>query len=165
MPSGRPNNCRRVACEPNVTLFKPCGVPRWKISEIVLTVDEFEALRLADYDCLHQAQAATEMGISRATFGRIIETARHKVIEALYRGNALRIEGGAYEVVMQRVFKCADCGHRWESSVGRCHTPGCPKCGSKQFGCDHTHETADDPASEGCCGSRGEQHSHDKECC
>jgi len=119
---------------------------------------------LADLEGLHHAQASEAMGISRATFGRIIETARHKIVEALYIGKMLRIEGGAYEVTMQRTFLCADCGHRWESNVGRCHTPGCPKCGSKQFGCDHRHETADDPAGEGCCGGKGQEHGHNGGC-
>lgn len=59
-----------------------------------LTLDEFEALRLADYEGLYHEQAAKEMGISRATFGRILEEARKKVASAIVNGHAFLIEGG-----------------------------------------------------------------------
>jgi hypothetical protein len=62
---------------------------------VALTLDEFESLRLADLEGLYQEDAAGRMGVSRATFGRIVESARRKVAEALVRGKALRIEGGA----------------------------------------------------------------------
>ena len=55
-------------------------------------MDEVEALRLADYEGLYHENAAQRMKISRATFGRILGQARHKVAEALLKGKALRIE-------------------------------------------------------------------------
>jgi predicted DNA-binding protein (UPF0251 family)/predicted Fe-Mo cluster-binding NifX family protein len=65
-----------------------------ELDETVLTLDEFEALRLADLDGLYQEQAAESMGVSRPTFSRIMDTAHHKVADALVHGKALRIEGG-----------------------------------------------------------------------
>lgn len=59
-----------------------------------MSLDEFEALRLADLEGLYQEQAAEQMGVSRATFGRIVVAARHKVAQTLVHGRALRIEGG-----------------------------------------------------------------------
>lgn len=91
----RPRRCRWIENLPSVTYFKPRGIPTAMLDEVVLSVDEFEALRLADRDGLYQEEAAARMGISRQTFGRIVESAHRKVAEALVEGKALRIEGGA----------------------------------------------------------------------
>ncbi len=77
-----------------VSMFKPVGVHPGEIDWLNLTLDEFEALRLADLDGLYQDQAAERMHVSRATFGRIVESARHKVARALLEGLGLVIEGG-----------------------------------------------------------------------
>jgi predicted DNA-binding protein (UPF0251 family) len=65
------------------------------LEEVVLTLDEFEALRLADMEGMYQEQAAGKMNVSRPTFSRIVEQARRKVATALIQGKALRLEGGA----------------------------------------------------------------------
>ena len=68
------------------------------LQQVALTVDELEALRLADLEGLYQEQAAQQMNVSRQTFGRIVEAARKKVADALVNGKALSIEGGPIEV-------------------------------------------------------------------
>ena len=78
--------------------FKPQGIPLIALEEIVLTVDECEALCFADRQGLYQADAAKKMRISRQTFGNIIESARKKTAEAILGGKALRIGGGTYTV-------------------------------------------------------------------
>jgi uncharacterized protein len=78
---------------PKVTYFKPRGIPLIHLEESSLEMDELEAIRLADYEGLYHTEAAERMGISRATFGRIIESAHRKVAIALIEGKALRIEG------------------------------------------------------------------------
>jgi predicted DNA-binding protein (UPF0251 family) len=90
----RPCCLRRVGHHPGVTYFKPAGVPLRFLDETALALDELEALRLADLEGQHHEKAAGKMGISRATFGRIIEQARKKVAHALVTGTALRIGGG-----------------------------------------------------------------------
>ncbi len=60
--------------------------------EISLEIDELEALRLADYEGLYHEEASKRMNISRATFGRVLCSARHKVVEAILEGKALKIE-------------------------------------------------------------------------
>ena len=90
----RPVRSRRVACAPAAILFKPAGIPASELPDVVLALDEFEALRLADHEGLYQEAAAMRMGVSRQTFGRIVESARHKVADALVNGKALRMEGG-----------------------------------------------------------------------
>ncbi len=94
----RPKCCRRINLEPNCKIFKPVGIPLSALEEIVLFVDEFEAIRLAHLEQLYHDQAAERMGVSRQTFGRILESARTKVAKALAEGLALRIEGGEFEV-------------------------------------------------------------------
>ncbi len=88
-------HCRRfVSGSPAASVFKPAGIPRSALDEIVLALDEFEALRLADLEQLYQEAAAVRMGISRPTLSRILDSARRKVADALVHGKALRIEGG-----------------------------------------------------------------------
>ena len=90
--------CRIVSSEPACTFFKPAGVPARQLAQIALTVDELEALRLADYQGLYHEQAAELMNVSRQTFGRIVSRARCQVAQALIEGKALKIEGGVFEV-------------------------------------------------------------------
>jgi predicted DNA-binding protein (UPF0251 family) len=118
---------------PGSSLFKPAGVPACSLKEIVVTVDEFEALRLADYEGLYQEQAAEQMGVSRQTFGRIVEAARKKVTQALVEGLVLKIEGGEIEMAEMRAFECADCGHVWEVPFGTGRPAECPACKGKSF--------------------------------
>jgi len=87
-----------VGYQPDVTYFKPAGVPICELEEVTVTLDELEALRLADLEGLYQEQAAEKMKVSRATFGRIVETARRKVAQGLIHGKALRLEGGVVVV-------------------------------------------------------------------
>lgn len=87
----RPKKNRRTNCDPTAVYFKPRGIPIKELQECVLEEDELEAFKLADYeDCSHE-DGAKEMDISRATFGRILKSARKKVIEAILEGKAIKI--------------------------------------------------------------------------
>lgn len=90
----RPCCRRRIAGAPPAGVFKPAGVPGRLLEEVVLGLDGLEAIRLADLEGLYQEEAAARMGVSRATFGRIVAEARRRVAEALVEGKLLRIEGG-----------------------------------------------------------------------
>ncbi|HUL36698.1 MAG TPA: DUF134 domain-containing protein [Thermodesulfobacteriota bacterium] len=124
----RPRNCRRVGSVPESNYFKPRGIPLSMLEEVVLTVDECEAIRLADLEGLYQEQAAEKMNVSRQTFGRIIDSAHKKVAEALVKGKALKIEGGEFEMAEMRKFKCYDCEHSWELPYGTGRPENCPSC-------------------------------------
>jgi predicted DNA-binding protein (UPF0251 family) len=91
----RPCCLRHIGFAPHVGLFRPMGVAGCALEQVVLTLDEVEALRLADLEGLYQEQAAAQMKISRPTFSRIVENARRKVADALIHGKTLRLEGGA----------------------------------------------------------------------
>jgi len=92
----RPRCYRRIQRDPLVTYFKPVGIPLRSLEEVVLLVEEYEALRLADAEGKEQKAAAEEMGVSQPTFHRILKSARHKMARALAEGKALRITGGTY---------------------------------------------------------------------
>lgn len=92
----RPFKCRFVENLPPADYFKPRGIPLSELELVNLTVDEFEAVRLADYEGLYQEQAAKRMGVSRPTFGNILAAARKKIADALVNSRAIRIEGGVY---------------------------------------------------------------------
>jgi predicted DNA-binding protein (UPF0251 family) len=87
----RPKKCRLVGCSPGCYYFKPRGIPLFRLQEITLSLDELETLRLADEKGLYQEDGASRMGVSRATFGRILKGARQKVAEAILQGKALRV--------------------------------------------------------------------------
>jgi uncharacterized protein len=88
----RPKQPRRICFEPNVTYFKPRGVPLRELREVRLLPDELEALRLHDVEGLEQVAAAGQLKVSQPTFGRIINSAYRKVAQALVRGEAIRVE-------------------------------------------------------------------------
>lgn len=99
----RPCKCRRIHSNPQVDYFKPCGVPILQLEEVILTVDEFEAVRLADLQELYQEDAAKKMNISRQTFGNIIQSAHSKIADAIVNVKALKIDGGNIKMMQKQV--------------------------------------------------------------
>ena len=124
----RPFKCRHIGCEPGTTYFKPRGIPLTELQEVTLTVDEFEAVRLADLEKLYQEEAAKKMKISRQTFGNIISSAHGKIADAIINGKAIKIEGGVYTRPGMRKFRCEDCAHEWELGYGTGRPQECPAC-------------------------------------
>ncbi|HUW70047.1 MAG TPA: NifB/NifX family molybdenum-iron cluster-binding protein [bacterium] len=90
----RPLNARRIRGGMATGLFKPAGIPGRELEEIVLGLDGAEAIRLADLEGLYQEAAARQMGVSRQTFGRILEDAHRIVADAIINRKMLRLEGG-----------------------------------------------------------------------
>jgi predicted DNA-binding protein (UPF0251 family) len=107
-------------------VFKPAGIPTHALDVVLITLDEYEAIRLADLDGLYQEQAAVRMGVSRPTFGRILESARGKLADALVNGKALKIEGGPVYADPNEPVRCRRCAREW---VGPPDGPAaCPRC-------------------------------------
>lgn len=94
----RPISERRVRGWPRSRAFKPAGTPLRDLETVVITLDELESVRLADLEGLYQEAAAARMGVSRQTFGRIVETARRKIADALVNGKALEFDGGIVQM-------------------------------------------------------------------
>ncbi|UCD19036.1 MAG: DUF134 domain-containing protein [candidate division WOR-3 bacterium] len=95
----RPQCCRSVRFAPSVYYFKPRGIPLSHLEEVTLTMDELEAVRLADHEGRYQEEAAKIMNVSRQTFGRIIDSAHGKIAHALITGSAIKIEGGNIKMI------------------------------------------------------------------
>ena len=87
----RPRLCRRIRFNPNVTYFKPQGVPMRFLEVIELTTEEAEALRLRNMKDLEQEEAAKKMNTSQSTFQRILSSAYKKITVALIEGKAIKI--------------------------------------------------------------------------
>lgn len=122
----RPTKCRRVAFIPDITYFKPTGFPFRLLTEVSLSIEEAESLRLKDLEGLQQNQAAENMNVSRSTFQRVLVSARWKVADALINGKIIKIEGGNFKMV-SRQFRCQrGCG--WELEMASDTTNLCPTC-------------------------------------
>ena len=87
----RPRLCRKIRFNPNITYFKPQGVPMRVLKVIELTTEEVEALRLKNRKDLKQIECAKQMKTSQSTFQRILSSAYEKVTDALVEGKAIKI--------------------------------------------------------------------------
>jgi len=140
----RPRLQRRIRFMPEVTYFKPAGVPMSALSETILTVDEYEAVRLIDLEGIEQSEAGRKMKISQPTLSRLLRSARKKLSDAIINGKAIKIQGGAYKMVARGrgrmggrfaagpggMCECPKCGHKEPQQRGTpCRTRECPKCG------------------------------------
>lgn len=96
-PKGRPKKRRIVKYNPPISQFSPRG-KAGRPDETTLSLDEFEAVRLADLSRLSQKQAAEQMNISQQTFSRILKVARQEIATAIVRGHIIRIHGGKYQM-------------------------------------------------------------------
>lgn len=122
----------RIVHEPPIyTEFKPLGVPGRSLEQILLSLDEFEAIRLADLLGMSHEEASEEMEISRSTFSRLIEKARKKNAEFLFHGKMLTVDGGNVHF-RNNIIRCNDCGYMFKIAID---TPmsECPECNSKNL--------------------------------
>jgi predicted DNA-binding protein (UPF0251 family) len=153
----RPRRLRRIKFMPETVHFKPAGAPLANLQEKVLTVEEYEAVRLKDLENLEQTKAAKKMKISQSTFNRVLSSARKKLADAIINGKSIKIQGGNFEMVQPRgrglglgrgrgmgqglgrqggtaqgpggKCKCPKCGYEEEHSIGTpCYQKKCPKC-------------------------------------
>lgn len=122
---------RIVHTPPLFSEFKPIGVRKEDLQTTRLTLDEFEAFRLADYEGLSHAEAAGEMEISRPTFSRLIEKARKKVADFLIEGKTLLIDGGNVHF-RNNIIRCHDCGQMFKTHILK-SIAECPSCQSDEL--------------------------------
>ena len=131
MQKGRPKNVRKISFMPSVSGFKPygegvgadCGV-------VFLHYEEFESIRLSDYEKHTQCEAAQLMGVSRPTFTRIYMHAREKIARAFIEGRQIAIEGG--KVVLDGSwYTCRHC--RAVFSAENSEPAVCALCGSQDI--------------------------------
>ena len=156
----RPKRIRRISFKPEVTYFKPAGIPITELEEVVLTFDELEALRLMNIEEIEQKEVAKKMDISQPTLSRLVQSARKKVTEAIINGYAIKVQGGHFKMVRPRgrglrrgtvpgqgrgrmggvaagpggTCVCPKCGYKEQQIRGKpCISKVCPKCKTKMI--------------------------------
>ncbi len=87
----RPRLCRKIEFNPEVTYFKPQGIPMRNLEVVELTIEEVEAYRLRHLGNLDQKEAAEKMHTSASTYQRIIYSAYEKIADALINGKAIKV--------------------------------------------------------------------------
>ncbi len=127
----RPQYDRIVHEPPLFSEFKPLGIKGQDLEQVLLTLDEFEAFRLADHLGMSHASAADEMEVSRPTFTRLIEKSRKKIADFLIQGRLLTIEGGSIHF-RHNIIRCRSCGHMFRINMDTTITE-CPACHSKDL--------------------------------
>jgi len=104
----RPQKSRKISNPPIMKGFKPYGIPMCKIEPVILKFEEFESIRLVNYDNMPQDKAAEQMNISRPTFTRIYNKALKLIAKSFVEGKAIEIEGGNYEFEKDW-YRCKKC--------------------------------------------------------
>ncbi|MBY8989517.1 MAG: DUF134 domain-containing protein [Candidatus Lokiarchaeota archaeon] len=129
---GRKTRRKWVKEPPNNIYFS--DIPQNKENYIILTLSEFEAMRLKHYMNLNQQVSAESMGISQPTFSRVLENAHKKTIQALIEGKTLRVYGGNFDFKKPFIgYGCLECNNEWEDvSATKSRKTTCPKCNSSK---------------------------------
>lgn len=135
----RPIKWRKIEQTPVVPCFIPAQESDGSRIEIILKLEELEAIRLKDLEGLEQAECAQRMEVSRPTFQRILLSAREKIADSLIHGKAIRIEGGNFTKNICPI-TCGKCGKQWSESIENIGDRmngqyTCPSCGSRQIEC------------------------------
>lgn len=105
----RPKKWRRVCCLPPAQEFTPVDMPCGRDGMVLMTVDEYETIRLIDHEGFSQEECSGYMQIARTTVQLVYNNARRKIAEALVDGRVLRIEGGEYHLCEGKEAHCG-CG-------------------------------------------------------
>lgn len=124
----RPKKCRYVFGRPRARFFKPQGVPMRRLGVVEITLDELEALRLADLEGFSHEEAGRLMNVSRATFGRIVASARKKTADALIGLKAVAVDLTGYEEA-DLLVECKRCGITVYAPPEEPPPRRCPSCG------------------------------------
>ena len=130
----RPAKERKVLKPPKIQGMKPMGVPGKLLDKVALSIDEYEAIRLSDFEGKDHKQAADIMEISRPTFTRLLQSAHLKIADSIVNVKELILEGGNYS--FERILvRCIDCNV--VSDIGTEHDSHklCPSCNSENIVC------------------------------
>jgi len=128
----RPQKNRKVCNPPKMQGFKPFGIAVCDTIHIVMQYDEYETIKLLNYDKLSQNEAAESMEISQPTLTRIYNSALIKIAQAFVEGKSIIIEGGNFEFEKEW-FKCKKCFKLIEGLENHSKCEGCNKFGEEEL--------------------------------
>ena len=124
----RPKLRRRMNNPPHFKGYRPIGLPE-ENSPIVMNFDEYETIRLSDFELYGQFEASVIMGVSRPTYTRVYESARRKIAQAFVLGKAIVFEGGKVYFDSEW-FSCNSCGCLFNHPAKEEEIKNCSLCGS-----------------------------------
>lgn len=120
----RPLKSRKICNPPKMKGFRPFGIPPCKSGSIKLKFEEYESIRLVNYESLDQDQAAKQMNVSRPTFTRIYNKALKQIAKSFVEGKAIEIEGGNYQLEKDW-YRCKKCYKLIEGLENHLKCKGC----------------------------------------
>jgi len=127
----RRRRARKVVEPPSFKGYKPYGTIHGKNGKVELHYEEYEAIKLADYDLMNHHEACELMGVSRPTFARVYETARQKIAKALVEGKEIvAVYGDAH--LEKDWFECGDCKSKF-TIPNELIDKNCPLCSSSSI--------------------------------
>ena len=127
----RPIQKRVIQQPPKIKGFSPMGYYSSSGSSVKLNLEEYEVIRLLDYEDLTQEEASVHLNVSRPTLTRIYESARRKVAHALIEPCRLLIEGGTF-VFRNQWYSCNKCLSRF-NNPNNYDANTCPLCGNTKI--------------------------------
>lgn len=148
----RPRKCRRVGYIPQCRRFVPENNESEFQEEISMSIEEIEAVRLADLEGLDQQKCAEKMEISRGTFQRILNSSRFKISDALVNGKIISIDGGCYKREHCSLV-CSCCGFKFlhiNSGTDNEAALKCVKCNSSELRCESISKCSDKKCLKHC---------------
>jgi len=128
----RPEKCRLVFQPPKMKGFQPFGLKSSNIGVVKLKFDEYESIKMIDYDNLSHISAANKMNVSRPTFTRLYNKALKKIAKALVEGCSIEIEGGNY-LLNTDWYRCNRCNKLIEGLENHVKCKNCPKFSSNEL--------------------------------
>jgi uncharacterized protein len=155
----RPKRIRKVTNPPHFRGFRPIGLP--DAAPVLLNYEEYEAVRLSDFELLGQVDAAHAMSVSRPTFARIYESARRKIALALVKGLPILFEGGKVYFDSEW-YACNKCGCWFNHPAKDQAVEACALCGSDDIEQYHENNSSDESTDMCICPKCGKKQPHEK---
>ena len=115
----RPRKRRMVCCLPDNNLFGPLNGQNLGKIPVIMSIDEYEIIRLIDFEGLSQSECAERMRVARATIQNSYQKARHKLAQAITSGSPLQIEGGDFRLYDDNQRDLYGCGKHQRNRFGR----------------------------------------------
>ncbi|MDD3877171.1 MAG: DUF134 domain-containing protein [Bacteroidales bacterium] len=128
----RPYKCRKISNPPKMRGFDPVGMVATELEPLILKMEEFESLRLLNFENLSQDDAACQMGVSRPTLTRIYNNTLKKLAYAFVQGTTIFIEGGHFKFEKDWC-KCKKCFRIFESAINHKPCVGCTDFGDDEL--------------------------------
>jgi predicted DNA-binding protein (UPF0251 family) len=128
----RPKNQRVIGDPPKMQGFKPFGIPKGEVEVLHLLFEEYESIKLLDYENLTQEEAAVRMNVSRPTITRIYEKARKTIARAFVEGKPVIIEGGDF-LMESEWYRCGRCHKLFEGLENHFKCEKCPVFGESEL--------------------------------